>query len=65
MAIDNLPSEMPRDASRAFGDMFISHILPELLLPGSKVVERATVAVDGQLGPHFQYLQEYAGLMEV
>lgn len=65
MAIDNLPSEMPRDASRAFGDMFISHILPELLMPNSKVIERATVTVDGQLGPHFQYLQEYAGLVEV
>ncbi len=63
MAIDNLPSEMPRDASRAFGDQFIHHILPELLLTHSKVIERATIAVNGQLGPHFQHLQEYAGLV--
>ncbi len=62
MAIDNLPSEMPRDASRAFGDMFIHHILPELRLPHSKVIERATIAANGELGPHFQYLREYVGM---
>ncbi len=59
MAIDNLPSEMPRDASRAFGDQFIHHILHELMLPESPVIERATVAVDGRLGKHFQYLKSY------
>lgn len=62
MAIDNLPSEMPRDASRAFGDMFIHHILPELLLPHSAVIERATIAEKGRLGKHFEYLKEYAGI---
>jgi saccharopine dehydrogenase (NAD+, L-lysine-forming) len=62
MAIDNLPSEMPRDASRAFGDMFISHILHELMSPGSSVIERATIAEHGRLGKHFQYLSDYAGL---
>lgn len=59
MTIDNLPSELPRDASKAFGKQFIEHILPELLQAESKVIERATVAVDGQLGPHFQYLKGY------
>jgi len=62
MAIDNLPSEMPRDASRAFGEMFISHILHELMSPGSPVIERATIAEHGRLGKHFQYLSDYAGL---
>ena len=62
MAIDNLPSEMPRDASRAFGDMFINHILHELMKPESSVIERATIAKNGQLGQHFQYLSAYAGL---
>lgn len=59
MTIDNLPNELPRDASKAFGKQFIEHILPELLQAESQVIERATVAVDGQLGPHFQYLKGY------
>lgn len=59
MAIDNLPSEMPRDASRAFGQQFIDHILPELLLPSSSVIGRATIASAGYLTPNYQYLQDY------
>jgi alanine dehydrogenase len=59
MAIDNLPSEMPRDASRAFGQMFIDKVLPELFIPGSPVIERATIAENGQLTPRYQYLTDY------
>jgi saccharopine dehydrogenase (NAD+, L-lysine forming) len=59
MAVDNLPNEMPRDASQAFGEQFIAHILPELLLPHSPVIERATIADKGHLTPHFRYLQDY------
>ncbi|MEL7020832.1 MAG: NAD(P)-dependent oxidoreductase [Bacteroidota bacterium] len=59
MTIDNLPNELPRDASEAFGAQFIADILPELLTENSGVIERATVAVDGKLGPHFQYLADY------
>ena len=59
MTIDNLPNELPRDASKAFGQQFMEHILPELLKPESKVITRATVAANGQLGPHFQYLRGY------
>lgn len=59
MAIDNLPNELPRDASSAFGQMFIRHVLPELLQPQSDLLERATVATDGKLGRHFGYLKEY------
>ena len=59
MAIDNLPNEMPRDASLAFGQMFVDKILPELLNPQSKVIERATIAAHGHLTPHFMYLQDY------
>ena len=60
MTIDNLPNELPRDASQSFGDQFVKSILPELLKPEkSAILERATVAQDGQLGPHFGYLQNY------
>ncbi|MEM1319791.1 MAG: NAD(P)-dependent oxidoreductase [Bacteroidota bacterium] len=59
MTIDNLPNELPRDASKAFGEQFMEHILEELLQADSKVIERATVAVNGLLGPHFGYLAGY------
>jgi saccharopine dehydrogenase (NAD+, L-lysine-forming) len=64
MTIDNLPNELPRDASKAFGEQFINYILPELLKEDSEVIERATVAANRQLGKHFQYLAAYAGLAE-
>ncbi|MCB0569764.1 MAG: alanine dehydrogenase [Phaeodactylibacter sp.] len=59
MAIDNLPSELPRDASREFGNQFMRHILPELLREYSPMIERATIAENGELGPHFKYLEDY------
>ncbi len=59
MAIDNLPSELPRDASRAFGQQFIEHVLPEFDKPDSAVLERATIAENGKLTDRFAYLQDY------
>ncbi len=62
MTIDNLPNELPRDASRAFGEQFIQFILPELdQFAQSGVIQRASVTTSvGQLGAHFAYLQDYA-----
>ena len=60
MSIDNLPSELPRDASRAFGKVFIERILPEFEQAHSEVLERATITQDGALGQHYHYLQDYA-----
>jgi alanine dehydrogenase len=60
MAIDNLPCELPRDSSKDFGDMFLSHILPALMGDDPQgIIERATIARDGQLTPRYQYLQAY------
>ncbi len=59
MTIDNLPNELPRDASVAFGDMFIQHVLPELNYPNSPMLNRATIAKGGDLGSHFEYLRGY------
>ena len=59
MTIDNLPSELPRDASTAFGEMFIKEIFPHLLAPKSALLERASIAIDGALGPHFEYLKDF------
>lgn len=59
MTIDNLPNELPRDASKAFGAQFIAHILPEFFKSDSDILLRATVAQQGDLGPHFEYLRDY------
>ena len=59
MTIDNLPNELPRDASVAFGNMFIEHIIPELSKEESDVLDKATIAKDGNLGSHFEYLRSY------
>ncbi|WP_232830058.1 NAD(P)-dependent oxidoreductase [Lewinella sp. IMCC34191] len=62
MSIDNLPSELPRDASKAFGQTLIEKILPEFDKPESEILRRATITDAGELGPDFQYLTEFAGL---
>ena len=59
MTIDNLPNELPRDASASFGNQFIEHVLPEFLKEESAMLERATVTENGALGKHFAYLQDY------
>ncbi len=59
MTIDNLPNELPRDASEAFGEQFFKHILPELNNPQSDILARGTIAKNGELTPRFQYLKDY------
>ncbi|CAH1000479.1 hypothetical protein LEM8419_01632 [Neolewinella maritima] len=60
MSIDNLPSELPRDASKAFGDILLSTILPEFDKPQSKILDGATVTRAGELGEQFTYLSDFA-----
>ncbi|BAV04400.1 Alanine dehydrogenase/PNT, N-terminal domain [Filimonas lacunae] len=60
MAVGNLPNELPRDASRYFGEQLIKHILADLLGNGSDTLDRATILEAGKLTPYFDYLQDYA-----
>ncbi|OSZ77548.1 alanine dehydrogenase [Chitinophagaceae bacterium IBVUCB2] len=60
MAVGNLPNELPRDASRYFGEQLIKHVLEDLLGKGSEIINWATMAKDGQLTKEFEYLKEYA-----
>ncbi|MBS1600040.1 MAG: alanine dehydrogenase [Bacteroidetes bacterium] len=60
MAVGNLPNELPRDASRYFGEQLIKYILEDLVKEGSPIIERATMLKDGVLTPPFLYLSEYA-----
>jgi saccharopine dehydrogenase (NAD+, L-lysine-forming) len=61
MAVGNLPNELPRDASRYFGEQLIKHVLNDLIRGGSVIVDRATMVKRGELTAHYQYLAEYAG----
>ncbi|HTF81519.1 MAG TPA: NAD(P)-dependent oxidoreductase [Cytophagales bacterium] len=61
MAVDNLPCELPRDASLYFGDRMIHNVLPHLLADDKEhVIRRSTIAAHGKLTEKFEYLKEYA-----
>jgi saccharopine dehydrogenase (NAD+, L-lysine-forming) len=60
MAVDNLPCELPRNASRDFGRQLLDQFFPHLLGgDAAGVLARATIASGGQLEPRFAYLADY------
>ena len=60
MAVDNLPCELPKDASEGFGEMFMEHVIPAFF-NGDKdgILQRAKMTENGKLTPRFSYLQDY------
>ena len=65
MAVDNLPCELPRDASADFGATLLEQIIP-LVVEGDAqgILDRASeTTLEGQLNAPFAYLAEYAGLI--
>ncbi|HLS31809.1 MAG TPA: NAD(P)-dependent oxidoreductase [Flavobacteriaceae bacterium] len=60
MAVDNLPCEIPKDASEGFGKMFLEHVVPAFF-NGDKdgILERAKIAENGELTENFAYLQQF------
>ena len=62
MAVGNLPNELPRDASRYFGEQLIKYVLDDIRLGGSKLIHNATMVDAGKLNGPFMYLSAYAGL---
>jgi hypothetical protein len=63
IAVGNLPNELPRDASRYFGEQLIKFILEDLLLKGnSPMLDRATLLKHGNLTAPFEYMRDYAGI---
>jgi hypothetical protein len=60
MAVGNLPNELPRDASRYFGEQLIKYVLEDLVRGGSPILERATMVRKGKLTGPYSYLGEYA-----
>jgi hypothetical protein len=60
MAVGNLPNELPRDASRYFGEQLIKHVLEDLVRKSSVAIEKATIVKKGKLTNYFEYLKDYA-----
>lgn len=60
MAVGNLPNELPRDASRFFGEQLIKYIFGDVIKGGSPIIEKATILKHGKLTPHFAYLSDFA-----
>ncbi len=60
MAVDNLPCELPRDASEGFGEAFVKNVIPAFF-NGDKdgVLQRARMTHKGKLTERYSYLQDY------
>ena len=60
MAVDNLPCELPLDASVDFGEMFLEHVLEPLTGDDpDNIIGRASETLNGELTEHFAYLDDY------
>ena len=60
MAVDNLPCELPRDASVGFGEAFSKYVIPSFFDNDEDgVLDRARMTQKGKLTPRYAYLQDY------
>jgi alanine dehydrogenase len=60
MAVDNLPGELPRDASADFGEALMEYVIPELLgTSDTGMLERASITQGGALTAAYAYLADY------
>jgi len=68
MAVDILPSELPRDSSFGFSDVLVNFVKPiaiadydlpfeEIDLP--KAIKKALILLKGELTPNYKYLEEH------
>jgi saccharopine dehydrogenase (NAD+, L-lysine-forming) len=60
MAVTNLPTEMPKNASEEFGNLLLEHIMP-LLVNGDQdeILKRARITQNGELTEEYLYLKDY------
>ena len=59
MAVDNLPSELPKDSSKEFGDGILKEVLPYILEKDDGRIKRATITENGYFLPSYKYLTNY------
>ena len=60
MAVDNLPCELPRDASEGFGNAFLKNVIPAFFNKDKDgILQRARMTKNGKLTKRYAYLQNY------
>lgn len=64
MSVDNLPCELPKDASEDFGSELINNVLPALLTDAShpSIWGATETTLNGELTAHFEYLKDYSNV---
>jgi saccharopine dehydrogenase (NAD+, L-lysine forming) len=61
MAVGNLPNELPRDASRYFGEQLIKHVFTDLFSgQQNRLINNATIVKNGKLNDNYAYMSDYA-----
>lgn len=65
MAVDNLPCELPKDASEGFGEMFLRHVIPAFFNNDQDgILQRARMTCKGILTKRYSYLQNFVDGLE-
>ena len=65
MAVDNLPNELPRDASQGFSENFVTYVIPAFFNSDKDgILQRARMTQNGKLTPRYQYLDGYVKGLE-
>lgn len=60
MAVDNLPCELPRDASEGFGEAFVKNVIPAFFNNDKDgVLQRARMTQSGKLTERYSYLKDF------
>lgn len=59
MAVDNLPGELPRDASASFGEALMQNVIPFLGQAENEMLERASITANGSLTERYSYLEGF------
>ena len=60
MSVDNLPCELPKDASEGFGEMFMKNVIPAFFNNDKDgILQRAKMTENGKLTERFRYLQDF------
>jgi alanine dehydrogenase len=60
MAVDNLPCELPKDASEGFGQMFLENVIPAFFNEDKDgILARAKMTESGMLTLRYRYLEDY------
>ena len=65
MAVDNLPCELPKDASEGFGELFLENVIGAFFNDDKDgTLDRALMTSNGTLKERYAYLQDFVDGVE-